>query len=102
MNPLVKRQFELIQEQIAELRDLLKEQKEEKESALEKKQEEKDSLRKDLWSYRKEAITLGRISEDYDTVVAENEAFREERKTLREGLERVLNYAKALEGVFRP
>lgn len=102
MNLMIRKQFDIMADQVAELRALLEKSRAEAKKNIEEALADKDDLRQDLWRYRKETTTLNRIKEDYNRLEDENIALREERKVLRGGLERVLDSARALSRVHKP
>lgn len=95
MNPLLKSQFDKIQEQVLELRKVL----ENNETELKQQHGEKEDLLQEKWRDRKELTTLNRIATDFDSVEEENERYREERKEIRDDLSKIMNLTKALRGI---
>ena len=98
MNPMVKKQFDLIEDQIEKVRERLQEI----EAGADRQQDEKDDLRRQDWAHRKKLTTLDRIAQDYDRLADENTALREERAALKTHLDRILSHTKALHNSYRP
>ena len=95
MNPILQKQFETLERQVQQLRDVLEKNAEE----LQKQHGEKEDLLQEKWRQRKELTTLNRIATDYDDVEGENEQYREERKEIREDLSKIMHLTKALRGM---
>ena len=94
MNPILQKQFEHLESQIQELREVL----ENNQLELKKQHGEKADLLQEKWKNRKELTTLNRIADDFDDVDEENERYREERKEIREDLAKIMSLTKALRG----
>jgi chromosome segregation ATPase len=95
MNPILQKQFENLEHQVQQLRDVLAKNSEE----LQKQHGEKEDLLQEKWRQRKELTTLNRIASDFDAVDGENEQYREERKEIREDLSKIMHLTKALRGM---
>ena len=95
MNPILQKQFENLEHQVQQLRDVLAKNSEE----LQKQHGEKEDLLQEKWRQRKELTTLNRIASDFDAVDGENEQNREERKEIREDLSKIMHLTKALRGM---
>ena len=95
MNPILQKQFENLEQQVQQLRDVLAKNSEE----LQKQHGEKEDLLQEKWRQRKELTTLNRIASDFDAVDGENEQYREERKEIREDLSKIMHLTKALRGM---
>jgi len=92
MNPLLASKYVQLQEQIAELRAILEANRED----VRQQHAEKEELLQEQWRQRKRLTTLNRIAEDYDTVEAENNRYRDERLELRASLKTIISSTKAL------
>ena len=95
MNPLLQKQFETLESQIQQLREVLERNTEK----LQQEHGEKLELRKKELNGIKELNTLRRIAEDFDEVDEENKRYREERDEIHEDLANIMNLTKALRGV---
>ena len=98
MNPLLKKKFEHIQGQMAELEGVLEENLED----VKQQHLEKEDLLQEKWRERKRVTTLDRIAKDYDTLDDQNKAYDQERKEIKERLARILRFTKALHNAYRP
>jgi hypothetical protein len=98
MNPLIETQIERITSQIAELAKVL----EENERNLDVERGEKDDLRQGQWEARRESATLQRIEKQYDALHGEHAKLVGERKTLKDGLSKILAYVKLVDGGLKP
>ena len=98
MNPLIETQIERITSQIAELAKVL----EENEQNLDVERGEKDDLRQGQWEARRESATLQRIEKEYDALHDEHAKLVSERKTLKDGLSKILAYVKLVDGGLKP
>ncbi len=98
MNPLIETQIERITSQIAELAKVL----EENEQNLGVEREEKDDLRQGQWEARRESATLQRIEKEYDELHGEHAKLVGERKTLKDGLSKILAFVKLVDGGLKP
>jgi hypothetical protein len=95
MNPILKKQFDTLDNQIHELRELL----ERNTSELKKQHGEKSDLLQEQWRQRKQLTTLNHIADDFDDVDEENQRYREERKEIRKDLSKIMQLTKALRGI---
>ena len=95
MNPILQKQFDTLDNQIHELREVL----ERNTSELQKQHGEKSDLLQEQWRQRKQLTTLNRIADDFDDVDEENQRYREERKEIREDLSKIMQLTKALRGI---
>ena len=95
MNPILQKQFDTLEAQISELREVL----EANTLELQKQHVEKSDLLQEQWRQRKQLTTLNRIADDFDGVDEKNQRYREERKEIRDDLSKIMNLAKALRGI---
>ena len=63
---------------------------------LQRLNEEKAAQQTDLWSYSQKVHTLEAAQEDYDHLLAENQALQESLASLREPVTHILKAAKSL------
>lgn len=98
MNPLVKKQLELLDERIERLADLLADARERAEQARKRR----DDLLRAHWGLEQENATLKGYQEQVDALQAENRQLIAERKALRERLESILTKTKRLVSAYRP
>ena len=98
MNQFIDTRIKRISAQIGELERVLKSNEED--LAIER--EEKKELRDGQWRARQESATLKRIDVENDELADENAKFKEERKTLKEGIAKILAYVKLVDGGLRP
>lgn len=95
MNPILQKQFDTLESQIQELRNVLERNTDE----LQKQHGEKSDLLQEQWRQRKQLTTLNRIADDFDDVDEENQRYRDERKEIRDDLAKILQFTKALRGM---
>lgn len=96
MNQLVEQQIKQIRASVEELREILRETRLE----LREKNAAYVKLTQQYWSRTSKIAVLGRNEADYQALADENDRWRENEKALRERLERVLGYTKALQAEF--
>lgn len=97
MNPLIKRQIELLLDTIAEISARLDDAK----SHISQLTEERDRLIKEQWQLKKQVSTFQRVSEEYDKVSSAFEAQERLVNSLRQGLSDLLDKVKKLRGEIR-
>jgi chaperonin cofactor prefoldin len=98
MNPLIEAQIDRITSQIEELAKAL----EENERDLATERTEKEELRQGQWDARRESATLQRVEKQYDELRDEHAKLICERKTLKEGLSKIIAFVKLVDGALRP
>jgi chromosome segregation ATPase len=96
MNPLIQRQLGDIRSAVAELGEILKDSR----VRTDKIADERDVIRRDNWTQSKELATLRRRTKDFSDIEEENQKFQGQRQELRDRLNRVLDYTKALTDEF--
>jgi predicted nuclease with TOPRIM domain len=97
VNELVRAQLRKIADQVEDLNDLLAGSRED----LAHQQADHERLLKEFWSRQKELSVLKEGWEDYTRLQRENEAFRRMRDELRERMNRMLGWTRALTDEFR-
>jgi uncharacterized coiled-coil DUF342 family protein len=65
-------------------------------ATIERHREEKEATQQEVWRLQRDLAALRRIEEDFDEVAEANRRYHKQRDQLRQGLERILNNAKAL------
>jgi hypothetical protein len=96
MNPLIKRQFDIIHEEIGRLRETLAANRD----AVEKQRAQQKAALQENWRAKREAATLRPIAEDYDELDEENKRLRAEREALQKHLEEILRHTRALQNTY--
>jgi len=96
MNPLIQRQLADIRSTVIELGEMLRDAR----ARADKIADERDTIRRDNWAQSKELATLRRRTRDFAAIEEENLRFHDQRQELRERVNRVLDYTKALTDEF--
>lgn len=94
---ILSRQVDAIHELIDELRDRIREQNE----TIDGLRKEKTDLLEERLMKDKHYNAVFAMADDYDRLDGENERMREERSALREHMQRVLQFTKALQNAYR-
>lgn len=92
MNPMLAAKLDELNRVTDELRDAMAHAA----SIVERQAEEREAMQQEIWRLQRDLAALRRIEEDYDEVASINERYKRQREQLRQGLERILNHAKAL------
>jgi cell shape-determining protein MreC len=95
---LIEQQLEDMAASIEALHDVLEKAK----AHVEKQRNDRETALREQWRLQKEASAMRHLQEEYDALFEENERFRGDRHRLREGLRRVLTYARSLAHEYRP
>jgi hypothetical protein len=98
MNPILKKQFDTVKNQLKELETVL----EKNQAEVQKQHDEKSELLQKEWSNRKRLTTLERIEVDFESVAADNDRYRDERVEIRENLNSIVELSKALHRMQKP
>ena len=89
---MIQKQLEVIAEQIDALRDVLERNR----ADVEKAHADKADMRQETWRLQKNLSALQRIATDFDGVDAERQRLLAERAEVRERLEQVLAWTRAV------
>lgn len=92
MNPFTDKVLDTIEGRIKDLREAL----EAKDTDIARHVAEKEAMQQELWTVRKELSTLRQVTRDYDGLQMKNEVYEAERDGMKEGVTRILRYARAL------
>ncbi|HPO84233.1 MAG TPA: hypothetical protein PLN86_00145 [Candidatus Hydrogenedentes bacterium] len=94
MNPLIKRQIDLLLDTIAEISACLDNAK----SHISQLTKERDKLIQEQWRLKKQVSTFQRVSEEYDKVCSDVETKEHLIDSLKQGLNDLLEKVKRLRG----
>jgi hypothetical protein len=92
MNPLVRKQLQVVEQNLRRLESAVSRAREE----AARIEQERERLVQEQWRQRREIVTLQHARDDYDRLAEECEQLRGLQKELRERLQRVLGKTKAL------
>ena len=94
---ILSRQVEAVHDLIDELRERIREQNE----VIDGLRKEKTDLLEERLQKEKHYNAVVTMADDYERLDGENEQMREERRALREHMQRVLQFTKALQNAYR-
>lgn len=92
MNPMIQKQIEVIAEQIEALREVLEKNR----ADVAKADADKATMRQETWRLQTHVNALKRIETDFDAVDTERQKLLAERDELRERLEQILAWTRAV------
>ncbi|MBI4559756.1 MAG: hypothetical protein HY706_19370 [Candidatus Hydrogenedentes bacterium] len=97
MNPLLAKQLNDITHMVRELRDLFRD----RHAQLTEHERQRQEAIQEGWQLKSEVAILKRQGEDYERLQSELKALRSRLSKTKEGLSRILNFAKALGNEYR-